>query len=194
MITGVQLANQTSPNFRGNLFNQNNHKIKSFDIISHLHNVDEMSNRGNRLTNIYINNFISEKNPFGGYNNSVRLTIENPLFGSQRFVYDLCHETNSKVNEGTFDELYHFDLLTGLKSNNCKTLENRAMYLSLMDEIKLRAKSAIGESLNPLDILKEKIDNAVTNNGVKLSLDRIKEFQYVAKNLLEDLIKKAIVK
>ena len=184
----TQSSNNT--NFKARLFGINGQEIKSFQ-----HGAEKiMANRGSKKTEIFINNFISTKNGYEGYKNEIDLTIKNPLFGAQRFIQNIFHPTNAPIKGDYNSELWHMDLLTGLKSNNCKNLENKALRMSLLKKIKAGLNgydNESGDSLVPIDILTERL-LLMKPESHGFSFDRIKDFEQIAKKLLNEIINNGI--
>ena len=171
MITNITQRNM-SPAFTARLFNENGQQIKAFEMLDSLKGNDIMANRGNESTDIFVNEFISKKNCFGGYDNSAKVTVENPLFGRQQFIQDLYHETNSPIKGNKTLEFDHLDLLTGYKTDNCKMLENKALRLTLIDTIKENLNTYKLKEINPIEILK----SMLKENNTTFSKERIADF------------------
>lgn len=191
MITNITQRNM-SPAFTARLFNDKGQQIKAFEMLDNVRGIDLMANRGDESTDIFVKEFISEKNHFGGYDNSARVAIENPLFGRQEFIQELCHETNSPIKGNKTLEFDHLDLLTGFKTNYCKDLENKALKMCLIDEIKKNINCRNLSDINPESILLSKLASAIDNKTLMFYSDRIFEFQEIARKLLIELIQKGI--
>ena len=177
------------PAFKARLFDMTNTQIKSFDVFDVFEKKDEMAARGNPNTDIFIKDFISKEDGLAGFANSIKLAIKNPLFGEQEFTQELSHATNSPVKGEICSELWHMDLLTGLRTNNCKYLEDRALRGGIIDRIKTLIENKQYWDISPMKIL----DNLLENyNSHGFSEERIKDFRIVANKLNDELIRKGI--
>lgn len=177
--------------FKARLFDKNGRQIKAFDLQSCLKNIDVMSKRGGKKTDIFVKEFISEDAGYAGYDNYVRLTLSNPLFGEQSFVQNLHHTTNSPVKGDTGNELYHMDLLTGIQTNNCKNLENKAFRMSLLKKIQKAAAQKDTENMNPVNIVNNMLSK-IPPKEHGFSAERLSDFRTVAQDMLEQILYKGI--
>ena len=177
--------------FKARLFDQNGQQIKAFDLQSCLKNIDVMSKRGGQKTDIFVKEFISEDAGYAGYDNYVRLTLSNPLFGEQSFVQNLHHTTNNPVKGDTGNELYHMDLLTGIQTNNCKNLENKAFRMSLLKKIQKAAAQKDTENMNPVNIVNNMLSK-IPPKEHGFSAERLSDFRTVAQDMLEQILYKGI--
>lgn len=182
-MSNVQSQQNSQPlTFKGRLFNLKGKQVKSFDLWNLSSKGDEMKLRGNENTDIFVKEFISKENPMGAYDNSIKLSIKNPLFGEQTFIQKLHHETNLPVKGEAKSELQHMDLLT--RSNKTDQLEDKALRHSLIDTIKEKSSD-----LSPIKILNNLLEKS-KNHG--FSEGRIKDFKFVAKQLNDELISNGV--
>lgn len=182
---------QSKQTFKARLFDQNGQQIKAFDLQSCLKNIDVMSKRGGKKTDIFVKEFISEDAGYAGYDNYVRLTLSNPLFGEQSFVQNLHHTTNNPVKGDKGNELYHMDLLTGIHTNNCKDLENKAFRMSLLKKIQKAAAQKDTENMNPVNIVNNMLSK-IPPKEHGFSAERLSDFRTVAQDMLEQILYKGI--
>ena len=168
--------------FGARLFDENNNRITAFDFLDQLKGEDVMKQKGSGMTDIFVKEFISRKNVYGEFENSIKLTIANPLFGEQSFVQDLHHATNTSVENSHILKMDHLDLLTGLKTDNCKCLENRGVRAAIIDHINKRTFG----TRNPLEILDCMLEKTSFVHG--FDANRIDDFKQTAKDLLDTLV------
>lgn len=181
MITKINFSSQQS--FTAKLYDTKGNRIKNFELIDDLEGKDTMSKRGSLETEIHVNDFISKQNHYGDYDNSAKITVKNPLFGTQDFVQDLHHKTNLPIKGESIYEFYHMDLLTGLRSNDCKDLENRALRAAIIDELK---KSKI---CNPMEVFECMLAKS-NNHGFNET--RVSEFKTIATDLLNEIFQNGL--
>jgi len=190
MISKIGCINSINQTFTGRLFNYDGQQIKSFDSFDVSGGKDKMAERGAPATDIYIKDFISTEDSRGdGYDNSIQLSIHNPLFGSQRFVQQLAHKTNDSVKGCSSSELWHMDLLTHCQRTD--DLENKALRGTLIDKVKELATKRDEISLSPTDILANMLQDCDKNEH-GFSDKRIGDFQRIAHRLTNELIRKGI--
>ncbi len=174
-----------APQFSARLFALDGMKqIKAFDRLSQLKGIDEVAKRGNKNTDIFVKNFISIEDGLAGYKNFADVEIKNPLFGHQKFSFDIHHATNSPINEDITYQMNNLDILT----RKCNFLEDKAIKLSLIKRVKDAFKNK-SEKLNPVDYLQDMLKNT-PNHG--FSDERINDFNRIAKNLLNSILKTGI--
>jgi len=185
--------NNSNQTFKARLFAPDGQQIRSFEN----KDIDEMAQRGSKATDIYVKEFNSEYSPIRfRYENSIRLVVKNPLFGSYEFVKELNHD-KPVVKGDPSSELFYMNLLT--KSNGCcqgvESLENRALRMSLIDGVKYRneyqkdpRKWGESSSLYATDILASMLRDYGNSSG--FSDERINDFQEIAEDLTKELIAK----
>lgn len=184
-----------APAFKARLFDPQGNQVKGFCLYEWYNDIDAMSKRGNKNTDIYIQKFISKRDGFCGYVNSAKIRIENPLFGAQEFIQQRFHRSISRINGDAKLENECMDVLTGKRTNYSIDLENKALRNSLIEKIKERVGNGNDIDLDPihnLDINPIKIleNMFAKNNPEQLGFDesRITDFKNIAKKLLVELV------
>lgn len=176
----------TQQSFKGRLFDISGRQIKSFDFADIFQRVDQMATRGNKNTDIYVKEHISKEAGSAGFSNSIRLAIENPLFGRQEFTQELHHATNEPVNADSCDKLWHLDILTRLRTN---LLEDKGLRGGLIDEIRKSIQNKNYRDISPMKILTNLLEK---NKSHDFPAERIEDFKAVADKLNDELILKGI--
>ena len=154
MKTNLSLYNR--PSFTARLFDKDGREIKTFDDIRALEGVNDIAPLGSPNTDVFVKDFISTKDVYGEYDNSIRLGVKNPLFGYQEFDYNLCHKSYSPVKGNDFLEFEHMALLDSYKTNHLRSLEDKALRGALIDKVaENSSRGSWREMVNPVDILDE---------------------------------------
>lgn len=184
-----------APAFKARLFDPQGNQVKGFCPYEWYNDIDAMSKRGNKNTDIYVQKFISKRDDYCGFVNSAKIKIENPLFGAQEFIQQRFHRSISRIKDNPKLENECMDELTGKRTNNSKDLENKALLNALIEKIKERVSNGNDNDLDPihnLDINPIKIleNMFAQNNPEKLDFDenRITDFKDIAKELLVDIV------
>ena len=150
--------NNNQPTFNARLFAPNGIQMKAFNMTDVLSGVDLMSSKGSKATDIFIKSFVSR--PLADvFENSARITIKNPLFGTQELVQDLCDKTNAAKNT-IFDLEENAERLTGSLTKNCEILEDKALSIAILNKIRVRRQTFNpyfddAKELTPLNIFEE---------------------------------------
>lgn len=150
--------NNNQPTFNARLFTPNGKQMKAFSAIDNMRGVDLMSSKGSKATDIFIKSFVSR--PLADvYENSARITIKNPLFGTQELVQDLCDKTNA-AKDTIFDLEENAERLTGSLTKNCEILEDKALSIAILNKIRVRRQTFNpyfddAKELTPLNIFEE---------------------------------------
>ena len=150
--------NNNQPTFNASLFAPNGKQMKAFSAIDTLQGVDLMSSKGSKATDIFIKSFVSR--PLADvFENSARITIKNPLFGTQELVQDLCDKTNA-AKDTIFDLEENAERLTGSLTKNCEILEDKALGKAILSKIRVRRQTFNpyfddAKELTPLNIFEE---------------------------------------
>lgn len=190
MKTNLSLYNR--PSFTARLFDKDGREIKTFDDIRALKGVNDIAPLGSPNTDVFVKDFISTKDVYGEYDNSIRLGVKNPLFGYQEFDYNLCHKSYSPVKGDLFLEFEHMTLLDSYKTNHFRSLEDKALRGALID--KVEKNSTLGswrEKVNPVEIFEDMLKTTgAEKHG--FTPERIADLKKVAKELLNNLIDNGI--
>lgn len=183
------------PAFKARLFDPQGNQVKGFCPYEWYNDIDAMSKRGNKNTDIYIQKFISKRDDNVGFINSAMIKIENPLFGAQEFIQQRFYRSISRINGDPKLENECMDVLTGKRTHNSIDLENKALRNSLIEKIRENVNK--GNDVDPdpihnLDINPVKIleNMFAENNPEKLNFDesRIRDFKNIAQELLVEVI------
>lgn len=177
----INKINQDSTNFQAKLYSTKGKLIRSTDFFKPFG--DNMSAKGSPKTDIFVSKIINKKLGEGIYNAykvSADLKIENPLFGKQSFnqIIDNCH---ASACEDEIDELYFLDKMVGLPTDDCKRLENKALYMQIIEKFKTNL-----DNLTPSKIL-EKMLKETSQEQHGFTEERIKDFQKIANRMDESL-------
>ena len=181
--------NNNQPTFNARLFAPNGIQMKAFNMTDVLSGVDLMSSKGSKATDIFIKSF--ESKPYADiFDNFARITIKNPLFGTQELVQDLCDKTNTPKNK-IFDLEENAERLTGALTKNCEILEDKALSNAILDKISERRKTFDlyrddARELSPINVFEEMLTK-VKPEEHGFSEKRISELRKQA-NLLQGQI------
>lgn len=182
--------NQNSTNFKAKLYNTKGMLVKCPNFLELASGKDIMALKGSPSTDIFVNAIRSKKvDKFGDYKISADLRIQNPLFGNQSFT-EIIDDRHASACKDEIDELNFLDILVGSRTDNCKRLENKALYMQILDNIKVNSKKSgfVLDNFIPSKIL-EKMLKETPKEQHGFSEDRIKDFQKIASNMDESLIK-----
>ena len=83
------------------------------------------------------------------------------------------------------------DLLTGIQTNNCKNLENKAFRMSLLKKIQKAAAQKDTENMNPVNIVNNMLSK-IPPKEHGFSAERLSDFRTVAQDMLEQILYKGI--
>ena len=180
-------VNQNSVNFNARLYNTKQQLVKCTNFFETFSGKDTMSLKGSPNTDIFVNSIKSELlSKLGGFKITADIKISNPLLGLQSFS-EVIDSHYASPCEDEIDELHFLDKLVGIRTNDCKNLENRALFMRIMEQFKINSKKADCIS-TPSKIL-EKMLQETPRDKHGFTADRIREFQEIARNMDESLEK-----
>ena len=151
-----------------------------------------MATKGSSKTDIFVKKIRSEKLGKGiykAYKISADLKIENPLLGSKFLnqIIDNCHASPCKDE---MDELYFLDKLVGSPTDDCKRLENKALYMQIIDKIKINSEKSSSEKNDFIaSKILEKMLKETPQEEHGFTNARVEDFRKIANRMDESLEK-----
>ena len=113
----------------------------------------------------------------------------NPLFGEQHITTPAFNVTYYPTKSEDYEcaKLLNLDYMT----SNIKSYENLALDKAMLQNAKKAFSEGKIENVNPIIILKNMLDNAI-QSGISFSEERIRDFEYVAKNLYRKILEQGL--
>ena len=182
--------NHTNPtNFKARLYNTKGQRIRCTDFFEQF-GKDVMATKGSPQTDIFVKSIKSEPTAIDlrDFKITADLVIKNPLLGSKAFT-EVIDDRYAHACETDIDELHFLDKLTGLRTNDCENLENKALYIQIIDRIKsdIDKKNLKLEDSRPTEVL-ETMLKEVPAEAHGFTKERIDGFRKIA-NRMEDSLK-----